>query len=66
MAMTLRLSQSDEKLLAALAAGQGISRHEAAVRSIREEAARRGHEVKVGEISTRLRERFGDQLGTLS
>ena len=46
MAMTLRLTDEDERALAALAAAQGISKQEATVRAIRDAAARGLHEAK--------------------
>lgn len=63
--MTLRLSESDEQVLTALAEGQGISKQEATVRAIRETAARRGHEQAVSELSARARERYADLLDRL-
>ncbi|WP_165860342.1 hypothetical protein [Kocuria tytonicola] len=41
MEMTLRLTDEDEHILAGLAAEDGISLEEAAIRAIREAAARR-------------------------
>ena len=65
MAMTLRLTPEDELLLAALAEAEGVSRHEATLRAIRDSAARHGHEAKVQELSVRARERYADVLGRL-
>jgi uncharacterized protein (DUF1778 family) len=65
MAMTLRLTPEDELLLAALAEAEGVSRHEATLRAIRDAAARHGHEAKVEELSVRARERYADVLGRL-
>lgn len=42
MEMTLRLTDEDERVLANLAAEDGISLEEAALRAIRDAAARRG------------------------
>lgn len=64
--MTLRLTESDEKILAELAAREGISRQEATVRAIREAAARRGHERSVSELSARGRARYSDLLDRLA
>lgn len=64
--MTLRLTPEDERLLAALAEAEGVSRHEATLRAIRETAARHGHETKVAEQSAKARERYAvllDRLG---
>jgi len=65
MAMTLRLTDTDEKILADLAEQEGISRQEATVRAIREAAARRGHQQAVQALSVRGRERYADLLDRL-
>mgnify|MGYP001469104266 FL=1 len=65
MAMTLRLTDEDERALAALAAAQGISKQEATVRAIRYAAARGLHEAKVSELSAQARERYADVLDRL-
>ncbi|RKQ34906.1 CopG family transcriptional regulator [Kocuria tytonis] len=65
MAMTLRLTEDDERVLADLAEADGISRQEATIRAIREVAARRGHERRVGESSARARARYADVLERL-
>ncbi|QRO87748.1 ribbon-helix-helix protein, CopG family [Kytococcus sedentarius] len=67
MAMTVRLTDEDARLLGELAAAQGVSRQEATVRAIRETAARRGHESTVRTLSAKARERYADlrnKLGT--
>lgn len=63
--MTLRLAPDDDRLLAALAEAEGVSKQEAAVRAIREAAVRRGHEDRVRELSARGRERYADLLDRL-
>ncbi len=63
--MTLRLTPDDERLLAALAEAEGVSRHEAALRAIRDAASRHAHEAKVDELSVRAGERYGDVLDRL-
>lgn len=63
--MTLRLTTEDERALAQLAEAEGISKQEATVRAIREAAARRGHEARVHELSTRGRERYAEVLDRL-
>ncbi|WP_374455544.1 CopG family transcriptional regulator [Nocardioides sp.] len=63
--MTLRLTDEDERILAALAERDGISRQEATVRAIRETAARRGHEEGVREASKWARDRYADVLRRL-
>lgn len=65
MAMTLRLSPDDEKALAALAESEGVSKHEATVRAIRDVAARRLHEDHVRELSAQGRSRYADVLDRL-
>ena len=65
MAMTLRLSEDDEKVLAELAELDGISRQEATVRAIREAAARRGHDSAVHDASAKARDRYADVLRRL-
>ena len=66
MAMTLRLTDEDERALAALAAAQGISKQEATVRAIRDAAARGLHEAKVSELSAQARERYAAVANTSS
>lgn len=65
MAMTLRLTQEDERILARLAQEAGVSRQEATIRAIREVAARRGHEAAVTDASARARARYADLLRRL-
>lgn len=65
MAMTLRLTEDDERLLASLAEADGISRQEATIRAIHEVAARRGHERRVANSSARARARYADVLERL-
>ncbi|WP_296136837.1 CopG family transcriptional regulator [uncultured Tessaracoccus sp.] len=65
MAMTLRLTPADEELLAQLAEQDGISRHEATLRAIREAAARQGHESEVANASARARDRYAALLERL-
>ena len=63
--MTLRLTPEDERLLAALAEAEGVSRHEATLRAIRATAARHAHQAEVAELSSRARERYADVLDRL-
>ena len=65
MAMTLRLSEEDERLLTLLAEEDGVSRQEATIRAIHEVAARRGHERRVKEASARIRARYAEVLERL-
>lgn len=63
--MTLRLTPEDERLLAALAEAQGVSRHEATLRAVREAAARHVHQAKVADLSAQARARYADVLERL-
>lgn len=63
--MTLRLTEDDERVLAALAEADGISRQEATIRAIHEVAARRGHEERVSDASARARTRYAEVLERL-
>lgn len=63
--MTLRLDPADESVLADLADTQGISKHEAVVRAIREAGTRGLHEGRVRELSSAARERYADVLRRL-
>lgn len=66
VAMTLRLDARDEETLAALAAAEGVSKHEAALRAIRAAGARQLHEDRVRVLSAAARERYAavlDRLG---
>ncbi|MCH1883213.1 CopG family transcriptional regulator [Agrococcus sp. ARC_14] len=65
MAMTLRLSDADDDALEALAAATRVSKHEAALRAIRDAAAREGHSTAVAELSASARERYADLLDRL-
>jgi len=66
MAMTLRLTEQQERALAALAEADGISKQEAAVRAITDAAARRGHEARVRAASASGRERYAALLDRLA
>lgn len=65
MAMTLRLSDDDDRLLAGLAEAEGVSKHEAAVRAIRAAGERRLHREQVRQASATHRERYADLLDRL-
>lgn len=65
MAMTLRLSERDEQVLALLAAADGVSKQEATIRAIHEVAERRGHEARVADASRRVRVRYADVIERL-
>ena len=65
MAMTLRLGDEDEALLAELASGDGVSKHEAVLRAIREQAAQRGHRRRVRELTAEVASEYEDALRRL-
>lgn len=65
MGMTLRLPPADDRVLIALAKAQGISKHEAALRAIRETAARVLHEKEVAALSEAARSRYAHLLDRL-
>lgn len=64
--MTLRLTDEQERALAALADAQGISKQEATVRAILEAADRRVQTDDVAALSARGRERYADLLDRLA
>lgn len=66
MAMTLRLSDAQERALALLAATDGVSKHEAVVRAISDAASRRLREDRVRELSRQGRERYASLLARLA
>lgn len=63
--MTLRLGPEDEKALTLLAEAEGVSKHEATVRAIREAAARHVRQEKVTRLSASARSRYADLLDRL-
>lgn len=65
MAMTLRLTAEDERVLALLAESEGVSRQEATVRAIHAAAARRLRRDRVAESSAAARDRYADLLDRL-
>ncbi|WP_158849097.1 CopG family transcriptional regulator [Saccharothrix deserti] len=66
MAMTLRLSDEQERALALLAEADGVSKHEAVVRAIADAAARRVREDRVRALSLEGRERYASLLDRLA
>ncbi|GAB2990369.1 CopG family transcriptional regulator [Saccharothrix stipae] len=66
MAMTLRLTEGQERALALLAEADGVSKHEAAVRAITDAAARRVKEDRVRALSRDGRERYAALLDRLA
>lgn len=65
MAMTLRLSEEQDRALEALARADGVSKQEAAVRAITDAADRRVHDARVRALSAAARERYADLLERL-
>lgn len=65
MAMTLRLTDEQDRALEALARAEGISKQEAAVRAITDAAARRLHEEQVSALSLSARQRYAELLDRL-
>lgn len=66
MAMTLRLTEEQERALALLAEADGVSKHEATVRAITEVAARRVRDDRVRSLSREGRKRYASLLERLS
>lgn len=66
MAMTLRLSEEQERALAMLAEAKGVSKHEAVVRAITEAAARSVRDDRVRALSQDGRKRYASLLDRLA
>ncbi|GAA4416611.1 CopG family transcriptional regulator [Actinokineospora soli] len=66
MAMTLRLTDEQERALARLAEADGVSKHEAVVRAITETAARRTQADEVRDASEVARARYASLLDRLA
>ena len=65
MAMTLRLTDEQNRVLEALARAEGVSKHEAVVRAISDAASRRGHQEQVAALSQSARARYAELLDRL-
>ena len=65
MAMTLRLTDEQERTLSLLAEADGVSKQEATIRAIQEAASRRVHHSKVQDLSAAARDRYSDLLDRL-
>lgn len=65
MAMTLRLDAEQDCVLSELAASQGLSKQEAAVRAIIETAERHLHRSRVAELAEAAAIRYEDVLDRL-
>lgn len=66
MAMTLRLTEEQERALALLAEVEGVSKQEAAARAITEAAARRVRDDRVRALSREGRDRYATLLDRLA
>ncbi|WP_199432503.1 CopG family transcriptional regulator [Qaidamihabitans albus] len=66
MAMTLRLTDEQERALALLADAEGVSKHEAVVRAIADAAARRIRDGRVRALSSEGRTRYESLLDRLA
>ena len=64
--MTLRLTDDQDRALTLLAEADGVSKQEAACRAIVDAAARRTHDARVRELSSRTRSRYADLLDRLA
>jgi hypothetical protein len=65
MAMTLRLTESEQEALRARADAEGISMQEAARRAVREFVARSDHRDRVAHAARLIMETHGDALRRL-
>lgn len=66
MAMTLRLTDEQERALALLADAEGISKQEATVRAIMDAASRRVRAERVDALSSAARDRYSALLARLA
>ncbi|CAM3246545.1 CopG family transcriptional regulator [Tsukamurella sp. USMM236] len=66
MAMTLRLTDDDDAALTALAAAEGVSKQEAALRAIREKSARLDRDSEVRRLTRDAVARYGPLLDRLA
>jgi predicted transcriptional regulator len=66
MAMTLRLTDEQERALAFLAEAEGISKQEATVRAIMDAASRQVRSERVEALSTAGRDRYAALLARLA
>ena len=66
MAMNLRITEEQDRLLTELARSQGVSKNEAAVRAIEVSWARRRHETQVRDLTRAAIERYGPLLDRLA
>jgi predicted transcriptional regulator len=65
MAMSLRLTDEDDELLEALASAYGVSKQQAAIRAIREQAAQQSRLARVRALTADVQRDFADALKRL-
>jgi hypothetical protein len=65
MAMTLRTSEHDDRLIEEIAAAHGTSKNEAVLRAVRAEAERAGRREGLDASIDKLQHRYGDLLRRL-
>lgn len=63
--MTLRTSESDDRRIEELARIQGVSKHEAVLRAVRDAADRTVRQDRLERSADRVAERYGDLLRRL-
>ena len=66
MAMTLRLSEDQDRMLQALAEAEGVSKHEAALRAILERSARLTHNAEVRDAARKAIREYRPLLDRLA
>lgn len=65
MAMTLRLTDTEQEALRERAEAEGISMQDAARRAVREFVTRGQHRDRVGDAATRIMDKHADALRRL-
>jgi uncharacterized protein (DUF1778 family) len=64
--MTLRLTEEQDRMLSSLAAAAGVSKQEAAVRAITDQAARLAKDDEVRRLARETVEQYGPLLDRLA
>jgi uncharacterized protein (DUF1778 family) len=65
MAMNLRLTDEDDELIEALAEAYGVSKQQAVIRAIREQAAQQVRLSRVRELTREVRRDYANALQRL-
>jgi uncharacterized protein (DUF1778 family) len=65
MAMNLRLTDEDDELIEALAKAYGVSKQQAVIRAIREQAAQQVRLSRVRELTREVRRDYANALQRL-